>query len=52
MRTLQEIAEELLQEIKKRKELRNQMVGQLYPSIVFEEECKLMLAYKAITTRT
>jgi hypothetical protein len=35
-------ATELLVELRRREELRRTMVGQLYPSIVFDEECQII----------
>jgi hypothetical protein len=38
---LLESIEEIEQEVKERGELRQQMVGQLYPSILYSEICQL-----------
>ena len=38
---LLESIEEIEEEVKKRSELREQMVGQLYPSILYNEICQL-----------
>jgi len=38
---LLESIEEIEQEVKERGELRQQMVGQLYPSILYDEICQL-----------